>query len=116
MSVSTLSRDYRPLIPRMVETIVEKFHPLKVILFGSYARGDFGPDSDVDFMVVLPESEIPDENAREERDLDLRGALGDFRCPKDVIITTPSELAKYSNVIGYIFRPALKEGKVVYER
>ena len=41
-------------ISEMVRRIVERFHPEKIILFGSYARGTAGPDSDVDLLVVLP--------------------------------------------------------------
>ncbi|HOF86504.1 MAG TPA: nucleotidyltransferase domain-containing protein [Armatimonadota bacterium] len=41
----------------MVERIVEQFHPLRITLFGSRARGDAGPDSDVDLLVVLPQVE-----------------------------------------------------------
>ena len=41
-------------IDRMVKRIVKKFHPEMVILFGSQARGDAGPDSDVDLLIVLP--------------------------------------------------------------
>jgi uncharacterized protein len=41
-------------IEQMVRRIVEQFHPERVILFGSHARGDAGPDSDVDLLVVMP--------------------------------------------------------------
>ena len=41
------------LIRRMVQRLVDKFHPEQVILFGSHARGDAGPDSDVDRLIVM---------------------------------------------------------------
>ena len=54
--VSTLANP-QEAIPEMVRRIVERFHPEKIILFGSHARGDAGPDSDVDLMVVFSEVE-----------------------------------------------------------
>ena len=42
------------VIDQLVERIVEVVNPLKIILFGSAARGEMGPDSDVDVLVVMP--------------------------------------------------------------
>jgi predicted nucleotidyltransferase len=43
------------VLDRLVKQIVEAVHPLRTILFGSAARGEMGPDSDLDFLVVVPE-------------------------------------------------------------
>jgi predicted nucleotidyltransferase len=42
-------------IESLVQNIIKTVHPLKIILFGSYARGKTGPDSDIDVLVVMPE-------------------------------------------------------------
>jgi uncharacterized protein len=112
----TARRDYRALIPRMVQAIVERFDPLQVILFGSYARGDYDEDSDIDFLVVLPEERVPDDRTRRRLAVEIGVMLADFAVPNDVLVTTPSELTEYGERIGYVFLPAVEEGKAVYDR
>jgi len=98
-------------IGKMVRRIVGKFQPEKVILFGSYARGNAGIDSDVDFLVVMP---VSDSKAQQE--IAIGVALHDFAVPKDIIVSTPEEFAWRKDVAGTIEYPAVREGKVVYVR
>jgi predicted nucleotidyltransferase len=98
-------------IKRMAWRIVEQFHPQQVILFGSYARGDAGPDSDVDLLVVMPV-----EGSKREKRIALRGALNDFRVPKDILVSTPEEYSRRKDVVGTIEWPASREGRVLYAR
>jgi predicted nucleotidyltransferase len=99
------------VIPEMVRRIVEKFHPVKIISFGSYARGEEHRHSDVDLLVDLPSIEDEHKSA-----VSIRRELSGLLVPKDIVVTTPEELARRGHVIGTIFRPALMEGKVLYER
>lgn len=99
------------LIPVMVDRIVQRFHPLRVILFGSHVRGQARPDSDVDLLVVLPSCED-----KREATLDILRALDGIPVRKDVIVTTPDEIAREGTLVGTVLRPALREGKVLYER
>ena len=99
------------VIAAMTERIVQQFDPLRIILFGSQARGDAGPWSDVDLLVVLPEV----ANKREAA-VAVRRALGSFTVSKDIIVTTPDEIERRGDLVGTILRPALREGKVLYER
>ncbi len=99
------------LIPEMTNRIVEGFRPLRVILFGSHARGEAGPRSDIDLLVVL--SEVTDKR---RATVEILRALGDFAVPTDVVVTTPEEIARRGDLIGTVLRPALREGKVIYER
>ena len=99
------------LIPEMTERIVRDFHPLRVILFGSYARGEARPDSDVDLLVVLPQ--VADKR---RTTVAIRRLLGDLPVFKDIVVTTPDEIAQRGNLIGTVLRPALHEGRVLYER
>ena len=95
----------------MVQRIVERFHPLRVILFGSHARGDAGPDSDVDLLVVFPHV----DNKRDAA-VAIRRILADLPVPKDIIVTDPDEIARRGHVIGTLLHPALREGKTLYEQ
>jgi len=98
-------------IQEMVRRIVEKFDPVQVILFGSYARGTAGPDSDVDLMVVMPV-----EGSVQEKRIEIRVALRGMGISKDVAVVTPEQVKKYRDIIGTIIYPAFREGKVLYER
>jgi predicted nucleotidyltransferase len=95
----------------MVEVIVRRFDPERIILFGSHARGDAGPDSDVDLLVVMPF-----EGPRGSKDLEVAVALHDFRIPKDIVVTRPEDFAWRKEVPGTIERPAALEGKVLHVR
>ena len=95
----------------MVDRIVEQFYPLQVILFGSYARGEATAHSDIDLLVVF--AEIADKR---EKTITIREILADLPVAKDIVVTTPTEIAEYGNLIGRVLRPALQEGKVIYER
>ena len=95
----------------MTERIVRDYDPVKIILFGSHARGKAGPESDIDLLVVLPEV----ANKRQAA-VAIRRAFTDLPVPKDIVVTTPEEIARRVDVVGTVLRPALREGKVLYER
>jgi uncharacterized protein len=98
-------------IKQMVRRIVERFDPDRIILFGSHARGDAGPDSDVDLLVVMPV-----KGSKRKKRVELRGALHDFRISKDVLVSTPQEFSEHKDLVGTIEWPASREGKVLYAR
>lgn len=95
----------------MVNTIVAGFQPLKVILFGSRARGDMRWDSDYDFLVVMP-----DGTDRMVTIVAILKALADAPVPTDVLVTTPDEIMRRGDMSGSVLKPALSEGKTLYER
>ncbi len=103
--------DHASLIQEMVRRIVETWNPDKIILFGSYARGLAGPDSDVDLLVVLPLN-----GDRRTIRLGIRRALSGMGLSKDIVVATPQELERYRECPGTIIRAALGEGNVLYER
>jgi predicted nucleotidyltransferase len=96
-------------IARMVKRVAKMFHPKQIILFGSHARGEAGPDSDVDLLVVTPV-----QGAVRDMRLEIRAALGDVPFPLDVLVATPEEFAWRKEVVGTIEWAAAREGKVVY--
>ncbi|HAF02791.1 MAG TPA: nucleotidyltransferase domain-containing protein [Spartobacteria bacterium] len=95
----------------MVRRIVEGFHPEKIILLGSHARGEAGPDSDVDLLIVMPF-----EGSRREKQIDVRTELHDLPIAKDVIVSRPEEYAWRKDIPGTMEQPASREGKILYER
>ena len=99
------------LISVMVDRIVTQFHPLRIILFGSQARGDANESSDVDLMVVL--NDIPN---RYTTTSEILHSLSDVPISKDIIVVTPNEIERDANVIGTISYDALHEGRIMYEK
>lgn len=98
-------------ITTLTERIVRHVDPLAVILFGSQARGDAGPRSDVDLLVVLPDDEDSRQAATE-----ISSVIRDLHTPTDVIVTSPQEIRRRGDLVGTILRPALREGRLLYTR
>ena len=98
-------------IQAAVDRIVAVANPTKVILFGSYGRGDATEDSDLDLMVVEPEvANRVDEMAR------LRDATGLFDIGVDVLVYSEAEFEERQQWLSSVVRWAVEEGKVMYER
>ena len=98
-------------LPAITDRIVKRFDPLQIILFGSHARGDARPDSDLDFVVVFPSIDNKHQAATA-----ILTERADSPIPVDVIVTTPEELERRSKVAGSVFKPVSIEGKLVYAR
>jgi uncharacterized protein len=103
--------DTEKLIQEMTRRIIDGFAPQSVILFGSYAREDANPQSDVDLLVV-----ISGEVDKRKTSIAIRQALADLPIAKDILVTTPDEIARRGRLVGSVLRPALMEGKILYER
>ncbi len=97
------------IVESFMQSIVEAVHPLKIILFGSYARGKTTPDSDIDVLVVMPEG----AHRRRTAQLLYRQIRG-FGVPFDILVATPSDLEKHKDNIGLIYRAVLQEGREIY--
>jgi predicted nucleotidyltransferase len=93
----------------MVRRIVRHFHPQRIILFGSYAYGKPGPDSDVDVLVVMPARNETDQAVRIREVVDPRFAL-------DIIVRTPRNLAFRLKEGDWFLREIVGMGKVLYEK
>lgn len=105
-------RSLREWVPAVVDDIVTKYDPAKIILFGSVAEGQEGPDSDLDLLVVLDEVD-PADRAR---------LMGEIRfsinapIAIDIFVTDLEECDRRKDVIGSMHYVPLREGEVVYER
>lgn len=98
-------------LPEITRRIVQTSNPEKIILFGSYARGNFGTDSDLDLLIIMPNV----EHFRQES-IRVRRALRGLLVPVDIVVATPEQIARLGNTPGLVYQAALSEGKVLYER
>jgi predicted nucleotidyltransferase len=103
-------RHQQPL-REIIRRIVDRFDPEQIILFGSHARGDAGPHSDLDLLVILPVS-----GSKREKRIEIRLALRDIPVPLDILVATPDEARRQKDIPGTLVRPALREGEVLYAR
>ena len=103
------------LLQRMTTALVEAADPEQVILFGSHARGEAGPDSDIDLIVVEAEPFGPERNVRLE-EARLRRALPSFDVSVDILVFSRDDVDYWRDSLNHVLARALREGKVLYER
>ncbi len=98
------------LIEEITRTIVDKFHPKRIIMFGSHALGTASPDSDLDLII-----EMDSKKPWLERNLEVQALFADRTWPMDLIVYTPEEMERERKLLGGVVRTAEREGKVLYE-
>lgn len=98
-------------LQRIVQVITTHLSPRRVILFGSYARGEASPDSDVDLFVELD----PPLPARGRSSL-VKALFDPYPCPMDIVVYSPQEVAYWKQAPASLVASVLREGKVLYER
>ena len=101
-------------LQQWIQRIVEQFHPLRVILFGSYATGQSRPDSDVDLLVVMSY-----EGRRLRMAARIRMALEDVLQQVvgiDILVRSPEELEWRLEMGDSFLETIVKEGKTLYDR
>jgi predicted nucleotidyltransferase len=106
-----MPKSTKSAIRKIVQRVVSRFSPDKIILFGSYAQGNAGPDSDLDLLIVMPVS-----GSRRQKAVEIGVALHDIAVAKDVIVVTPEDFEWRKDVIGTIEWPAAHQGEVLYAR
>ncbi len=98
------------LLNKVKHRLVHGFHPDKIILFGSQARGTADNRSDVDILVICRF-----QGKRRQLMLEMDRVLSDLEYAFDILISTPEEFQRDRFIPGTISRYAEKEGKVLYE-
>lgn len=102
-----------PEIKSITECIVREYQPDKIILFGSWARGEANEKSDIDLLVISDrEKRLP----RYKRGLDIRLLLSQFLSPKDILFYTHEDVERWRDVPQTFISTVLREGRVLYER
>lgn len=111
MSLTVITREQ---LDSIAKAIVDVSHPLKIILFGSRARGNAHADSDIDILVIGERTSAP--WSRNRLVGNMRRSLPKLNVPVDILFFTPEEMNRWKNTTNHIIREALDEGDVLYER
>jgi len=98
-------------IRQAAQRIADAVQPEKIILFGSFAYGQPGPDSDVDLLVIMES-----EQSAHARAVQISEILYPRPFPVDIIVRTPAEVAERIALGDTFFREIMAKGKVLYER
>ena len=98
------------ILAEMVRRLVTEFQPDRIYLYGSRARGEAGPDSDYDLMLVVSASQAP----RYRRDQQAFRALCGLGVPKEVIVLTKAEFEAGRKVVCSLPATVLREGRLLY--
>jgi predicted nucleotidyltransferase len=101
------------LLKSITDSIVDEVNPDEVILFGSYAKGMERAESDLDFLVIMPDSEETRRGRRRVTER-LYRRLASFPVPKDILVYTRGEMERWRNVRGHVVATGLSEGRRLY--
>jgi uncharacterized protein len=99
------------MLQEVVRRILSVRKPNSVILFGSRARSQAHPNSDLDILIVENESSLPPH----QRATEYRMALGAVGCDIDLLVYTPDEIEEWAAVPNAFITTAVREGKILYE-
>lgn len=99
------------LIAGVVKTIVKNFKPEMIILFGSHARGEATPDSDLDILVIK-ESDL----RRDLRATEIDNLFAKRMFPMDIVVYTPDEVRRLKDLEGSFIKDILENGEILYEK
>jgi len=107
--VEKINNEFIDYIARLVTKVIA---PEKIILFGSYAYGTPGKESDIDILVIAKESSLP----RYKRSIPIYKELSGIPVPKDLLVYTVDEIDEWSEVSQSFITTICKKGRVIYEK
>ena len=97
------------VLDRLIQTVVTSVRPLRIILFGSAARGEMRTESDLDVAVVVPEGFDPHMVSEQ-----LYPRMVGMGVAVEIVVTTPEQLARHQSSIGMLHRDIGREGRELY--
>lgn len=103
----------KKIISQMVDKIITSYHPLKVILFGSYAYGEPDGDSDIDLFIIKETDERPIDRRVNVRKIAF---VSDRYIPFEPIVVTPEELDERIKIGDQFIEEILTKGEVLYAK
>ena len=113
LAPGVVSTGFRPVTQEILAEVVRRitvaFHPIKIVLFGSYAYGHPTPDSDVDLLVVLETNQKP-----AERQIAVSRLIHPRPFPVDILVRTPKEIEDALSMQDPFIRDILDRGRVLY--
>lgn len=98
------------LLEKIVRRLVDEFQPEQIILFGSHAWGTPGEDSDVDLLVIIPDSELSATQRATRAHRCLRG----LNVPKDILVKTRAEIERFRDVYASLEAEIPGRGRVLF--
>ncbi len=108
---SDINQEVKEEVENIVSQVIEKYNPIKIILFGSASKGEFNNDSDVDLLVIKENTPyLGRERARELRRLIKKNL------PVDFFVYRPEEFNERIRLGDPFIRTILREGEVLYDR
>jgi len=108
--MDTIAVPHQDILDEIIRRVSGVVHPRRVVLFGSAARGQMRPDSDLDLLVI-----VRGPVHRRAIAQGIYRNLHGFPLPVDVVVATEQDVERYGDSVGTILRPALREGEVIYE-
>ena len=103
------------LLEQVVRIILAIANPERIVLFGSFARGESGAESDIDLLVVEPEKFGP-HLSRRKRMARISRALSRLHVPADLLLYSSDEVEYWRDSASHVVSRALREGETLYER
>lgn len=105
------NKKYEQDVKKVVDTIIKKYKPEKIIAFGSTARGDASASSDIDLLIVKKTKKSFWDRVEEV----IR--LTPVYCSLDISVLTPNEISEaYKKNWYFITEEMIKKGRTIYER
>jgi predicted nucleotidyltransferase len=105
-----LAAEDRCALVRIIERLVEAYQPARVYLFGSKARGDYGPDSDFDLMVVVPQTTEPGYRLAQQ----AHSLLWDIGTAADILVWSQHAFESRLHLKASLPATIVREGRLLY--
>lgn len=109
-ALTHLPEEYVRDLAGVLERLIAALEPERIYVFGSQARGEATPDSDVDLLLVVPRSDLPSH----QRDQMAYHAVGPHLVALDLMVWTNAEFERRRSVVSSLPATVLREGRLLF--